>query len=71
MIRMKNHRRMTMRIAVVVAGLVMTFAPASIGQSTTAIREEEKPIKQWIAIVLATGAIVAIGIKNPKRSHQD
>lgn len=46
------------------------FVPRAIAQAEAAIGEQPTPIKQWIAVLVFVGLLVAIACKNPKRSHQ-
>ena len=43
---------------------------SSPAQAEAPIREEKKPVKQWICVVVFAGLIGAIAFKNPNRSHQ-
>lgn len=51
------------------AACFLTLAPAASAQAEAIIREEKKPLKQWIAFLVFSGLVVAIAFKNPKRTH--
>lgn len=72
--RMKNLAKKirTRRLPLWLMGLALCWwAPTALGQAEARVTEQEqsKPIMAWGAVVVFTGLIIAIAVKNPKRTH--